>query len=76
MVHGWLRSQGKKALLVFVPMVFMFATTILALLQIVWRNFMRGGSPLIGTLSLVLLLLATVVLVDVAVRTMRQPRRI
>ena len=76
MVHGWLRSQGKKALFVFVPMVFMFATTILALLQIVWRNFMRGGSPLIGTLSLVLLLLATVVLVDVAVRTMRQPRRI
>ena len=76
MVHGWLRSQGKKALFVFIPMVFMFATTLLALLQIVWRNFMQGGSPLIGTLSLILLLLATVVLVDVSVRAMRQPRRV
>ncbi len=71
MVHGWLRSQGKKALFVFIPMVFMFVTTILALLQIVWRNYMQGGSPLIGSLSLMLLLLAVVVLLDVSVRALR-----
>lgn len=71
MVHGWLRGQGKKALFVFLPMVFMFITTLLALGQIVWRNFTQGGSALVGGLSLVLFVLAVVVLVDVSLRTGR-----
>lgn len=72
MVHGWLRSQGKKALFVFLPMVFMFATTLLALGQIVWRNFTQNGSRLVGGLSLVLFALAVVVLADVSIRTLRR----
>ena len=71
MVHGWLRSQGKKAWFVFLPMAFMFITTLLALAQIVWRNFAQGGSPLVGGLSLVLFALAVVVLADVAGRAVR-----
>jgi len=72
MVHGWLRNQGKRALFVFIPMVFMFTTTLLALGQIVWRNLMQGGSHLLGGLSAVLFLLAIVVLVDVSVRAVRK----
>ena len=71
MVHGWLRGQGKSAWFVFLPMVFMFVTTLLALGQIVWRNFTQGGSHLLGGLSLVLFALAVVVLADVAGRAWR-----
>ena len=53
-------------------MVFMFVTTLLALGQIVWRNFTQGGSPLLGGLSLVLFALALVVLADVAFRAARK----
>lgn len=72
MIYGWLRGQGKRALFVFVPMVFMFTTTLLALGQIIWRNFTQGGSALVGGLSLVLFVLAWIVLGDVAVRTVRR----
>ncbi len=71
MVHGWLRRQGKTAWFVFLPMVFMFVTTLLALGQIVWRNFAQGGSPLVGGLSAVLFVLALIVLADVALRHRR-----
>ena len=71
MVHGWLRRQGKSAWFVFLPMVFMFVTTLLALGQIVWRNFAQGGSHLVGGLSAVLFVLALVVLADVAGRALR-----
>ena len=71
MVHGWLRRQGKTAWFVFLPMVFMFVTTLLALGQIVWRNFAHGGSQLVGGLSAVLFVLALVVLADVARRALR-----
>lgn len=66
MVHGWLRRQGKRAGFVFWPMVFMFATTLLALIQIIWRNFRHDGSCLLGGLSAVLFMLALVVLGDMA----------
>jgi len=72
MVYGWLRNQGKSAWFVWLPMVFMFVTTMLALAQIVWRNFQQDGSKLIGGLSAVLLALAAVVLVDVAMRVVRR----
>lgn len=71
MVHGWLRRQGKSAWFVFLPMVFMFVTTLLALGQIVWRNFAQGGSRLVGGLSAVLFVLALAVLIDVALRHRR-----
>lgn len=71
MVHGWLRRQGKSAWFVFLPMVFMFVTTLLALGQIVWRNFAQGGSHLVGGLSAVLFVLALAVLADVAGRALR-----
>lgn len=74
MVYGWLRGQGKRARFVFVPMVFMFVTTLLALGQIIWRNLTQGGSLLVGGLSLVLFGLAVAVLADVAVRTLRRVR--
>ena len=71
MIFGWLRRQGKQAWFVFLPMVFMFITTLLALAQIIWRNFTQHGSGLVGGLSAVLFALAVVVLADVAVRTLR-----
>ena len=52
-------------------MVFMFVTTLLALGQIVWRNFTQGGSHLLGGLSAVLFALALVVLADVSLRAWR-----
>ena len=76
MVHGWLREQGKRATFVLVPMVFMFATTLLALVQIIWRNFKENGSHLVGGLSLVLFALAVVVLADMTIRAVRgRPER-
>lgn len=66
MVYRWLRSSGKSAWFVFLPMVFMFATTLLALGQIIWRNFRHDGSYLLGGLSAVLFALAIAVLVDMA----------
>ena len=71
MVYGWLRERGKRGRFVLVPMVFMFATTLLALGQIVWRHLARGGSRLVGGLSLFLLLLALVVLADMGLRGLR-----
>lgn len=71
MVYGWLRGQGKKAKFVFIPMVFMFVTTLLALVLIIHRNLLQGGSTLVGGLSLVLFVLALAVLADVAVRLFR-----
>ena len=71
MIYGWLRRQGKPAWFVFLPMVFMFITTLLALGQIIWRNFTRNESLLVGGLSAVLFALAGVVLADVAIRTLR-----
>ena len=74
MVHGWLRSRGKKAWFVFLPMVFMFATTLLALGQIIWKNFAQNGSRLVGGLSLVLFGLALAVIADMAMRAARAKR--
>jgi carbon starvation protein len=75
MVYGWLRGQGRRARFVLVPMVFMFATTTWALLQIVWRNLAKGGSGLVGGLSLFLLVLALVVCVDMGARFLLARRR-
>ena len=63
-VFAWLRSQGKRALYVLIPMVFMCITTLTALGQLVYRNFMQDGSYLVGVLSLILSLLAIALIVD------------
>lgn len=75
MVHGWLRRQGKRAGFVFWPMIFMFVTTLLALIQIIWRNFRHDGSFLLGGLGALLLLLALVVLADMAGMAWKEHRR-
>jgi carbon starvation protein len=54
-VYSWLRHTGRKAWYVFVPMVFMFATTLTALAQLVRANlFVAGGSGYIGSVSAVM----------------------
>jgi len=75
MVYGWLRGQGKRGLFVLLPMLFMFATTLLALALIIHRHLLRGGSALVGGLSLILFVLASVVLADVALRSLAGGRR-
>lgn len=71
MVYRWLRGQHKSAGFVFLPMVFMFVTTLLALGQIIWRNLTQGGSLLLGGLSSVLFALAVFVLADMGWRVIR-----
>ncbi len=63
-VHTWLRHEGRKAAYIFVPMVFMFITTLIALTQLVWQNLLGSGSAFVGVLSLILFVLALVVLIN------------
>jgi carbon starvation protein len=60
-VFAWLRAQGRRTIFVVVPMVFMFVTTITALVQLAWLNLRTGGSALVGGLSLALAVLAVYV---------------
>jgi carbon starvation protein len=63
-VYAWMRSLGKRAWFVFVPMAFMCVTTLTALVQLVVKNLFEQGSPVVGGLSLVLALLAIFVIGD------------
>ncbi len=63
-VYAWLRRTGRKAWYVLIPMVFMCATTITALSQLVVQNLLGRGSLLIGVVSLVLDLLAIALVID------------
>ncbi|MBM3860384.1 MAG: carbon starvation protein A [Verrucomicrobia bacterium] len=63
-VHTWLRHEGRKATYIFVPMIFMFITTLIALTQLVYKNLLGQGSVFVGVLSLILFVLALVVLVN------------
>ena len=64
MVFGWLRANGRPSWFVGLPMIFMFVTTIGALLYIIHSNLLGSGSPLLGWMSLILLLLALATLAD------------
>lgn len=64
MVFGWLRANGRPSWFVGLPMIFMFVTTIGALLIIIHANLLGSGSPLLGWMSLILLLLALATLAD------------
>jgi len=61
-VFAWLRHEGRKALFVLIPMLFMFVTTLVALVQLVWQNLLGDGSRFVGGVSLGLLVLGVAVL--------------
>ncbi|MFH0879715.1 MAG: carbon starvation CstA family protein [Lentisphaerota bacterium] len=63
-VFAWLKKEGKKTLYVVLPLMFMSATTLTALTQLVIRNLFHGGSMLVGSICLVLDLLAVALIVD------------
>lgn len=64
MIYSWMRGQGKRALFILIPMVFMFITTMYALVQLARLNFQHGNWVL-SVLSIVLMALALEVAVDV-----------
>ncbi|MCX7887682.1 MAG: carbon starvation protein A, partial [Verrucomicrobiae bacterium] len=61
-VYTWMRQHGRGMWFIVVPMLFMFATTLFALGQLVYRNLIGHGSQLVGVLSAILLVLALIVL--------------
>jgi len=72
-VFAWLRHEGRKALYVLIPMVFMSVTTVIALAMLAHKNLARGGSMLIGIISLSLGILAIGVIVDTFLHLRRSP---
>ena len=75
---AWLRSQGRRTTFVLVPMVFMCATTLTALVQLFWKHIGshwfaggKAGSPFVGGVSLVLFVLAVMVVSNTAWRQLR-----
>ncbi|MBU0520492.1 carbon starvation protein A [bacterium] len=52
----WMVRQGKSARFAFYPMIFMFAVTVTALWQLIFKNFQKGDFVLstVGTLLLIL----------------------
>jgi carbon starvation protein len=75
-VYTWMRYEGRKAVYVLVPMIFMFVTTLTALAQLVYRNLWGTGSAFVGVVSLVLGILAVAVLINTVgrLRTMTPVR--
>ena len=67
-VYSWLRREGRRAWFILIPMVFMFVTTLTALVQLVGRNLLGDGSRFVGGVSVVLGLLSLAVLVNAARR--------
>lgn len=63
-VYTWLRHEGRRALFVLVPMVFMCVITLVSLVQLIAQHLLGEGSFLIGSLSLVMLLLALTLIVN------------
>jgi carbon starvation protein len=69
-VTAWLRNQGRRHLFAAAPMFFMFAVTLSALVQLVWRY---GVGTFVGSVSLVLALLALVILEEAIRLVLRFP---
>lgn len=57
-IFAWLRSEGRRAFYVGIPMAFMCVTTITALAQLAWQHLVRGGNAFVGGISLLLTVLA------------------
>ncbi len=72
-VYTWLRHTGRKSWYVFWPMVFMFVTTLLALVMLVRRNLGPEGNVYVGIVSLALAVLAVLVLVNAVWRWRLSP---
>ncbi len=72
-VYTWLRHQGRRAVYILIPMVFMFVTTLTALALLVQRNLFGAGSVFVGSVSLVLAVLGVAVLVNSLVRLWLNP---
>jgi carbon starvation protein len=60
-VSAWLAKSGKKNFMTVIPMVFMFAVTLSALVLVARSNFV-GGSLIIGVLASILFILAIVLI--------------
>ena len=75
-VYTWLRHEGRKAVYVLIPMIFMFVTTLTALVQLVYQNLLGPGSVFVGVVSLVMAVLAVAVLINAVgrLRTMTPVR--
>ena len=69
-VTAWLRNQGRRYAFVAAPMLFMFAVTLVALVQLVWRY---GATSLIGGIAAALLVLAVILLVEAIRRVFGLP---
>jgi carbon starvation protein len=52
----WMVRQGKSARFAFYPMIFMFAVTVTALWQLVYKNFQKGDFVLASAGALLLIL--------------------
>lgn len=64
-VFVWLAHERRPKLYVLLPMVFMLATAGTMLISLVTRNLLRdGGQKLIGSICLVLMILAILVIAD------------
>ena len=61
-ISAWLAKSGKKNLMTLIPMIFMFAVTLTALVLLAKNNF-AGGNLVIGALALILLVLAIILIV-------------
>ena len=61
-VFAWLKRERKKFLYILLPLIFMTVTTLSAATLLVRDHLFRGGSPLVGGLSLVLALLAVILI--------------
>ncbi len=60
-VSAWLLKSGKKCFMSVIPMVFMFAVTLTALIFVAKNNF-AGGNFIIGTLAATLFVLAIILI--------------
>jgi carbon starvation protein len=56
----WLKRTGRRNFYVVIPMLFMFAVTLLALVQLV----IQRGASVIGVIAAFLLVLAVVLIVE------------
>jgi carbon starvation protein len=69
-VTAWLRNSGRRYGFVAVPMLFMFAVTLVALAQLVWRY---RPTTLVGGISTGLFILAIILLVEAVRKVFLMP---
>ncbi|HYE82434.1 MAG TPA: carbon starvation protein A [Clostridia bacterium] len=61
-VSAWLAKSGKKNIMTVIPMVFMFAVTLTALVLVCRNNFI-SGNIIIGAIAAILFILAIILIV-------------